>query len=103
MNAYAHWTPDSGTAELPRSLRGPYWETQTQEIHILDLKPRVTRYRHQSLVARLWLGFLASAFVQDVKSRIHIVPQAVGILTAAFVFILVLRGLAVVADVAGIR
>lgn len=63
MTAYVHWTPATDTHELRMDLRGPYWETETMELRILDLYPptvttRVVRWSWADVFRRLG-GFVA--------------------------------------------
>jgi len=57
MIKYAHWTPDSGTTELPSLHRGtPLTEMQTTEVMWWEPKPEVmatARYERAPLFPRL--------------------------------------------------
>lgn len=67
MNYYA-FTPATDTTELRATLKGqPLSDLPTVEIHILELRPAITRYERPSLLARLWVLLLASAVVGHLR------------------------------------
>lgn len=100
MTPYAHWTADSGTHELPRLHRGrPVEYHDTVELHLLDLRPTVTRYSRPSRARR----FATSAYLADVRARLPLILEVLGAVGVVCLGIVLLRGLAVAATIAGLR
>jgi hypothetical protein len=99
---YGIWTPHSGTHELAAVYLGrPNSDLDTQPMHVPSFAtrhemPRVRRLRRLQRIAD-------SAMVRDIRDRLPIIPEAIGAVFAAFVFIGLLRGAAVVAMAWGLR
>jgi hypothetical protein len=79
--------------------------TDTELIPAPWLRPSVTAtYRTpRARLTHIARRVAHSPFVADVRSRLHIIPEVVGAVAVLYVGMLVLRGLVVLAVIAGVR
>lgn len=96
MNAYLHYTPMSDTVEISTSRKGwPVTDQPTEEL-LLPLRPVVTRYETPRR------RFFRSRFVADLRRGWTRTTTVIGVFTAAAMFFVIVRGIWVLALLAGL-
>ena len=69
--AYHHWTPDTGTVEMPAVRRGvPLADLPTEPIAFWRPRPSVptTHYTPRARLRHRWARMMASPFMADIRT-----------------------------------